>query len=253
MFFSRILEQSQYLWSENGLKGFLKSTLFSSTCLLTSCVSGAITYYLVIKCLSTKKIDVSTLELPYEQRYLTELKELKERKLTKSELTQLCNKTICEETPEGNVIMFYNNNTESYWYYTDVRNISYKILDAVARCYAVTYDVKMICVNYKDVWDKAKATAIAQQKKDKEMENISHQVDNPINKVDSVFAQFKDYNRKTHSHPSIKRRRYKITTDESNQFTFKGKLSDYDSIQNQANKKSEKRVSFSEFKKMNTK
>ena len=148
--------------------------------------------------------------------------------------------------------MFYNSDTKSYWYYTDIRNVPYKILDAVARCYAITYDVKNICVNYKEVWDKSKSDAIAQQKKDREEKNTSQQIDKPVKNTNSVFAQFKDYNCKTHSHSSIKRRRYRITTDESNQFTFKGKLSEYEFGLNQANKKSEKKVSFSEFKKMDT-
>jgi len=245
MILTHLLDSKQYLWSEAGLPGFVKSFLLGTGAAVTS---GVITFFFVSYILS-KKINVNTLELPYEQKYLTELRNLEERELTVSELDELSDKTICEKTPEGEVILFYSNYTNSYWYYTDNKNISYKILDAVARCYAITYNVKQICVNYKDIWEKSKESAIAQRKADNDAD-INDPKENTIIKTDSVFANFKDYNRKTHAHPSIKRRRYKITTDEANRFTFKGKLSDYGSNENEENKK--KRVSFSEFKKLET-
>ena len=248
MILTRLLEPKQYLWSEAGLPGFVKSFLL---CTGTAVTSGLLTYIFVSYFLFKKKISTDTLELPYEQSYLTELRNLEDRELTDSELDELSNKTIREKTPEGEVILFYSNYTNSYWYYTDNKKISYKMLDAVARCYAITYNVKQICVNYKDIWEKSKKSALAQRKADNEADNIND-IKESVIKKDSVFAQFKDYNRKTHAHSSIKRRRYRITTDESNRFTFKGKLSDYVSIKNKKKEDTKKNVSFSEFKKLDT-
>ena len=190
----------------------------------------------------------------YERKYLTELEQLEERVLSDTELNELMNKIVRENTPDGEIIMFYNNNTKSYFYYTDIRNVSYKILDAVARCYAVTYNVKQVCVNYKEVWEKAKVEALQQQEKDNEEKAEEKAEEKEEKKVKSVFADFKDYNRKTHSHASIKRRRYRITTDESNTFKYCGKIEDYKTPEEkEENQRNEKKLSFSEFKKMQQK
>ena len=43
------------------------------------------------------------------------------------------------------MIMFYNSNTESFWYYSDNKNISNRTLDAMARNYSVTHNCKQVC------------------------------------------------------------------------------------------------------------
>ena len=82
-------------------------------------------------------------------KFFDELENLPERHLEKEELEELRLKTLEEETPEGKIIMSYNSDTESFWYYADSTIIPYSSLDTVARLYAVTYNCKNICVNYK--------------------------------------------------------------------------------------------------------
>ena len=67
----------------------------------------------------------------YGQKWFDELDELEDRELTEEELDELKNKTISLDTPEGEVLMYYNNDTESFWYYSDNKNISNRTLDAV--------------------------------------------------------------------------------------------------------------------------
>ena len=262
--FPYILHGGSYLWKEKGVIGllncFLLGTVISvSGWVLSHGVMNIYYKYLKNQVRAGAEAGAGTEagagapkeEMMYERKYLTELEQLEERVLSDTELNELKNKIVRENTPDGEIIMFYNNNTKSYFYYTDIRNVSYKILDAVARCYAVTYNVKQVCVNYKEVWEKAKVEALQQQEKDKE-EKAEEKAEET--KVKSVFADFKDYNRKTHSHASIKRRRYRITTDESNSFKYCGKIEDYKTPEEkEENQRNEKKLSFSEFKKMSEK
>ena len=268
--FPYILHEGNYLWKEKGIIGlwncFLLGTVMSvSGWVLSHGVMNI--YYKYLK--NEAEADAGTgadageadagagagadeanEEIMYERKYLMELEQLEERVLTDTDLNELKNKIVRENTPDGEIIMYYNNNTNSYFYYTDIRNVSYKILDAVARCYAVTYNVKQVCVNYKEVWEKSKLEALQQQEKD----NEEKPKEKEETKVKSVFADFKDYNRKTHSHASIKRRRYRITTDESNSFKYCGKIEDYKTPEEkEENHKNENNLSFSEFKKMSEK
>jgi len=262
--FPYILHEGNYLWKEKGIIGlwncFLLGTVMSvSGWVLSHGVMNI--YYKYLKNeteadagAGAGEADAPKEEIMYERKYLTELEQLEERVLTDTDLNELKNKIVRENTPDGEIIMYYNNNTKSYFYYTDIRNVSYKILDAVARCYAVTYNVKQVCVNYKEVWEKAKLEALQQQEKDKEEKTVEKAEEKEETKVKSVFANFKDYNRKTHSHASIKRRRYRITTDESNSFKYCGKIEDYKTPEEkEENQRTEKNLSFSEFKKMSEK
>ncbi len=257
--FPYILHGGSYLWKEKGVIGllncfFLGSVVSLSGWFIAQGVSDIYYKYLKNQVQAGAEADVPKEELRYERKYLTELEQLEERVLSDTELNELKNKIVRENTPDGEIIMFYNNNTKSYFYYTDIRNVSYKILDAVARCYAVTYNVKQVCVNYKEVWEKAKLEALQQQEKDKEEKAEEKAEEKEEKKVKSVFADFKDYNRKTHSHASIKRRRYRITTDESNTFKYCGKIEDYKTPEEkEENQRTEKKISFSEFKKMQQK
>ena len=259
--FPYILHGGSYLWKEKGVIGLLNCFLLGTVISVSGWVlsQGVIDiYYKYLKNQVRAGAEAGAgapkEELRYERKYLTELEQLEERVLSDTELNELKNKIVRENTPDGEIIMFYNNNTKSYFYYTDIRNVSYKILDAVARCYAVTYNVKQVCVNYKEVWEKAKLEALQQQKKDKEEKAEEKAEEKEETKVKSVFADFKDYNRKTHSHASIKRRRYRITTDESNTFKYCGKIEDYKTPEEkEENQRNEKKLSFSEFKKMQQK
>ena len=257
--FPYILHGGSYLWKEKGVIGLLNCFLLGTVMSVSGWVlsHGVMNiYYKYLKnqvqagAGTATEADAAKEEVIYERKYLTELEQLEERVLSDTELNELKNKIVKENTPDGEIIMFYNNHTKSYFYYTDIRNVSYKILDAVARCYAVTYNVKQVCVNYKEVWEKAKVEALQQQEKD----NEEKPEEKEETKVKSVFANFKDYNRKTHSHASIKRRRYRITTDESNSFKYCGKIEDYKTPEEkEESQKNEKILSFSEFKKMQQK
>lgn len=160
-------------------------------------------------------------EEEYTFKFFDELENLPDRELEKEELEDLRFKTIEEETPEGNVIMSYNSDTESFWYYADSTIVPYKSLDAVARLYAITYNCKSICVNYKEEWEKGKERVI----KEKESDLKRRQEEEVKPKPKSIFANFKGYNKKHGSDDDNKK--YYIITERANKFKYKGKRSEF--------------------------
>ncbi len=231
----------------------LKNTKFDIMCImalltLTSVVGGL--SYLVF-CAPTddeiikrkRKEEINN----FNKSFVTDLENIDERELSENELKGLFNCELKRDTPFGKVIIKYNHDTESYWYYADNKNIPYLTLDALAREFAVTYDCKIICVNYKEEWEKSKSAVLAEKYSDElnEKKCVVEKKD-----PDDVFANFKSYNTNKTRKDSIKRRRYRIMTEKSNQFSYKGKLNErklLDKPISSCNKK--KFISFSEYNK----
>jgi hypothetical protein len=98
-----------------------------------------------------KKVDYSK---RYLEQYAKEFNALEARVLSASELSALKFKNVKEEVVVDDdeevkkaIIMTYNSETESFWYYTDsVTKISYTMLDMVARAFAIAYNCKTIYI-----------------------------------------------------------------------------------------------------------
>jgi hypothetical protein len=157
----------------------------------------------------------------YCLKFFDELENLPERELEKEELEELRLKTLEEETPEGQIIMSYNSDTESFWYYANSTSVPYSSLDAVARLYAVTYNCKSICINYKEEWEKGKEKA----SKEKELDLKKREEEEQAPKPKSIFAKFKGYNKKNGS--DDEKKKYYIITEKANKFKYKGKISEF--------------------------
>lgn len=182
--------------------------------------------------------------LDFNKSFVTDLEKLDERDLSGEELEAFKNIVLTSATPYGTVLMSYNKDTESYWYYADNKNIPYMTLDTVAREYAVKYDCKILCVNYKEEWEKSKAAALESKKEGKKKEKEGK---NEEKSEQNVFANFKTYNTKNRT-DSIKRRRYRIMTDKSNQFSYKGKLREWKEQCSTKKCGNKKKITFSQFK-----
>ena len=175
----------------------------------------------------TDAVDTSEEEASAEEeekycfKFFDELENLPERELEKEELEELRLKTIEEETPEGKVIMSYNSDTESFWYYANSTTIPYSSLDAVARLYTVTYNCKSICVNYKEEWEKGKERV----NKEKELDLKRREEEEHKPKPKSIFAKFKGYNKKQGA--DDEKKKYYIITERANKFKYKGKNSEF--------------------------
>ena len=166
----------------------------------------------------------------YEIKYLEEFRKLQERELTKDNIQDLITKNVEDETPMGKIIMTYNPETESFWYYCDTKTLTYKTLDAVARLFAIKYDCKQICVDYQKEWEEGRQAILNQRDAENSLDDDEDEEEEKQKKEDSVFAQFKSYNinsNRAKTKNTSKNSKPYIHTDKSNRFSYKGRLSDY--------------------------
>lgn len=186
----------------------------------------------------------------YARLYYDELNDLEDRVLDKDELEKLGTIVVKEKTPNGNVIMTYNNKSESFCYYCDDKNIRYMILDTVARKFTIDNKCKSICVNYKAEFEKAKAAIIADTKTSTDDDATVKEA--PVVKK-SIYARFKNYNAPPQKKKAVedkKPEKIYILTEKANRFTYKGKLSNYKDPNEVVTTVFNKTVDFATFKKM---
>jgi len=169
---------------------------------------------------------------------------------------------VHEETSRGKVTMTYNSDTESFWYWTNNKNMNYRILDTVARKFSLDYNCKQICVSYKDELNNA-YNKIEEEKKNKikaleELENTGENTGE--NKKVNVYAQFKSYNVKSSNNASEEntsdKKKY-VLADKANRFSYKGDIDCFEKSQNkekensnEAEGGSQSKMDFATFKKM---
>ena len=185
---------------------------------------------------------------PYEQKYYEEFCDVEERELDEDELSKLKETFMCETTPNGDVIICYNKDQESFDVWHDDRNIPFMVLDAVAQHYAIEYDAKKICVNYKEEYDKAV------EKLKKEQEENEKKDEDEEQKSDDVFANFKSYNKASEKSKSVDS---KIVTEKCNRFRRVGSVKDWHDVHDKQDESDSqtkvKQFTYDEFKAMQKK
>lgn len=193
--------------------------------------------------------EIKQQKVKYGQKWFDELEALEDRVLTSEELVGLREKTLRDDTPEGAVIMLYNSNTESFWYYSDNKNISNRTLDAMARNYSVTHNCKQVCINHRQ-------EVAAVQKKICDMmiaQTLSKNTgkDNKNNKEETSFEDL-FVKPKVTAKKLVKQHR-RVVVDRVNRFSYKGKLADSkcggDSDEDTKDKKDDRsKMTFQEYK-----
>ena len=167
----------------------------------------------------------------YSTKYYEEFSRFPERELTSEDLVLLQTKNVREMTPGGEVIMSYDKETETFCYYTNqLKEISYKVLEAVAQKFVITYDCKSLFIDTQS------------RVEEQQQERITVQ-EEAVAAPKSVFAKFKNYNKKTFN-PNV-----------SNHFRYRGKLYEYEETEMRKEKekekeKQEKKIDYAAFKQM---
>jgi hypothetical protein len=166
----------------------------------------------------TASVPAEPRETPYENLYMFPTGD---ETATVDESEDLKKIGVVEETtPEGIVRMKFADGIFLYW---SNRAIQYKYLETVARKYVMVYDCRE---HYINIFEEL-ALAAAKPKQE------------PVHPA--IFASFKKYNTKR---KQIKHKY--IVNEKSNQYNWKGKISDYDPpIVHEV-----KPVRYSDFKKM---
>jgi len=103
-------------------------------------------------------------------------------------LNTLINNVIMENTPLGNVIMLYDNNRETFNFYSD-NMIPYRFLETVARKYVITYNCRPLYIDMEEELKIYEQKMIEQEVNEKQT-NLTQQSEPKKN----VFAKFKSYN-----------------------------------------------------------
>ena len=187
-----------------------------------------------------KKIVEKKEEEVYENKYYDKFDELNSDELEEQYVKDLKNNIIFENTPKGNVLMYYDFETESFIYHCDTKDISYLYLETVARKYAIQNNCKKIVVDIKRELEEAKKEKpkINEIKKDK---------------GDKLFASFKSYNRKG-SGGAKKTNKTFILRQNANRYSYKGKIKDYKYLQtdvyNEKQKNDSETLDFASFKRL---
>ena len=209
----------------------------------------------------------------YEDKYLDLYKKTESVFCSDEKIEGLKNMILMENTPLGNVIMYYDKSRETFIYYSD-SNIPYRYLEVISRKYVVMNNCKQIHVDMEQEIKEAQEKL--EQKKQEEEEKKKQLEQNPDEKNSStivkkdVFAKLKKYNTNTslkssgiptdNKSVSISKKNIQennkplILKENANRYSREGKIINFSFLKKVDKKVVDKRygMSFSDFKKMIT-
>tara|TARA_A100001011_G_C14278979_1_gene830624 strand:+ start:34 stop:645 length:612 start_codon:yes stop_codon:yes gene_type:complete len=152
----------------------------------------------------TSHARLEDVRIPYENYYLLGNNKEYVKEFEKEE--NIKKGIVEEETPDGLVILNYNNEIERFEYWSD-KIIRYKYLEVVARKYVIIYDCKDKYVNmFKELLEAM----------DKAKEEKNNKKKNEVN----VFVNLKNYKKKDDDDE-------KIVNQKANIYKHMGKLIEY--------------------------
>jgi len=170
-----------------------------------------------------------------EEKYMEEFKALADLEINFSELeNKMVRETVVRETvgretenstdenvKSFDIILTYDKETETFWYYTDIlKEVSYDILETVARKFAIEHNCKRLYVQKAEEKDES-------DEADK-IENGGEGAEPPVDPP-SVFAKFKKYNNGTRGIGGLPIFNKEIV-EPTNHFRYKGKLYNYEEV-----------------------
>lgn len=172
----------------------------------------------------------------------------------------LKNNILMEMTPLGNVIMYYNYDTETFNYYSD-HGIPYKYLETIARRYVITYKCKPIYISMEEELKKYEEK-IKQDERTKE-ENKQE----TTHKSNKVFAKFKSYNKDNNINSAKNKKdipnslpqknnngsdKPALLKENANRFSHQGKIYNFhlNKQPSKSNLSKKSNLSFAEYKKL---
>lgn len=145
----------------------------------------------------------------YSDKYKDKLKTINMRTrkyddvIHEKEWEYLSNSQLIENTPFGNVLIYYSSHTDAFVYYSD-RVLPYGCIDTVGRRYAITYR----CIPLYIDGESAPDTQMVE--------------DRVENTTPNVFVKFKSYNLKSKKTEATPTNNVKI-----NRYTYGGKLANF--------------------------
>jgi hypothetical protein len=217
----------------------------------------------------------------FEDKYLERFKATEEKDLTPEKLDSLLNSFVMENTPQGNVVMFWDVKRDTFSYYAD-HLIPYRFLEVVGRKYVLTNDCKKLFVDMEEEIKTAEKK-LEEKKKQKEEEEEKQKQNKPDETANSkttaveqpkknVFAKLKSYNRDNsvksatvaldskkpqpnipkNSAVNTKQDENMILKERANRYSYQGRMANFSFLKKVERKVVDKNyaMSFAEFKKM---
>lgn len=191
----------------------------------------------------------------YEQKNKTLYDKLENIPKEKLQLEDYKHKILLEYVPSvnGNIIMFYNHERNSFHYYSD-RVLSYNLVNKFGRKYVIRFNCKALFLEEDAPIEPEPET----EKTDKEKEASSEEaITNPAKTNPNVFAKLKSYNnmKVKLADNNISTQRASVNTPVKpklanvNRYTYEGKLSNFSFLQKL---QPIKKLSYKDFKRMNS-
>jgi len=164
----------------------------------------------------------------YNKKELQELLVEKNNELEKIWKTRI----LFENTPRGNIVMYYDVYKHGFAYYCDTNGIPYNILNAVAMKYVTVYYCRDLFLD-NEYLQEDKASPLIKLYLEDENEKDSEDTNKLLEKLDhSAFARLKNYKTKD-SKESDKKDTEKISQKEYSRNTFvnMGKICNFNFLQ----------------------
>lgn len=180
---------------------------------------------------------------------------------------------VMETTPQGNVLMIYDNKRNSFKYYSD-NSIPYRYLEPVARKYVKQFNCRPVFVDMEEElrlaeerWEKDRKEK-EEKEENERIEKIQDENKIHIKKEEkkNVFAKFKSYNKDgasgkvnmvappKNSIPMTKEQENEkiILKEKANRYTYEGKMANFSFLKKVDRKVVDKKygLSFADFKRM---
>jgi len=129
----------------------------------------------------------------YNKKELLEILVDKNNELEKIWRTRI----LIENTPRGNIIMYYDAYKQGFAYFSDINGIPYNILNAVAMKYVVTFQCRDFFIDNEYVDEQKESPLIKlyleYEKKSEKKEDKEQKKEEPTKKSDAPFAKLKNY------------------------------------------------------------
>jgi hypothetical protein len=190
---------------------------------------------------------------------------------------KLKNCYVIEKTPQGNVLMIYNNSRESFSYYSDA-TIPYRYLEVVGRKYVKFFGCRPLFVDmeeelklFEEKWTKEYEMKKVKENEERLKAEEAVKTNKPVEIKKNIFAKFKSYNKDAggkismapppkNSIPNKPKTENKedekiILKERANRYTYEGKFANFNFLQKIERKVFNKKLalSFADFKKMQQK
>jgi len=159
-------------------------------------------------------------EEPKNEDYLSSESDLDSENEEKKEFYKLF---IEEDTPKGKIGLRYNTFTESFWWWSNTKDVPFKYLETVSRKYVIDNDCLDIYVDIRDELQKGVEKVNETKKKEEQQSNETEQEKN----MQRVYAKFRKYNQKASRILGGTSGAYPVLKERCNRYTYRGNMNDF--------------------------